>query len=136
MINEKPPRHPAETAGVSNLSNTVNCSEQNPDASSNQIPLCQKDPQALARLADFYKIMADETRLCILLSLEQKEQCVSDLAAQTGMSLSAVSHQLKTLKNAKLVKGRKEGKSVYYSLDDDHIHSIIKVALTHILEEH
>lgn len=98
---------------------------------------CDPFPSAsqLERLADFYKIMGDQTRLRLLMALEQKEQCVSELSAICEMSLSAVSHQLKALRSAKLVKSRKEGKAVYYSLDDEHIHSVIKVALAHILED-
>lgn len=94
------------------------------------------DEESIARLADFYKVMGDVTRLKLLIALESQELCVSDLAAMTGMTLSAVSHQLKTLKSACLVRSRKEGKTVYYALDDDHIHSIIKVALAHVLEAH
>ncbi len=91
--------------------------------------------EIIDRLADFYKVMADPTRLKLLTALEQSELCVSDLCGLAGMSRSAVSHQLKSLKTACLVKSRKEGKTVYYSLDDEHIHSVIKVALAHILEE-
>lgn len=91
--------------------------------------------EAIEKLADFYKIMGDGTRLKILTALESGELCVSDLAELVAMSRSAVSHQLRALKAAKLVKNRKDGKTVYYSLDDEHIHSIIKVALAHILEE-
>ncbi|MGM9960581.1 MAG: ArsR/SmtB family transcription factor [Allobaculum sp.] len=92
------------------------------------------DPQIIEHLADFYKIMADSTRLKILIALESGELCVSDIAMLVNMSRSAVSHQLSSLKAAKLVQSRKEGKGVYYTLDDEHIHSIIKVALTHIQE--
>ena len=91
--------------------------------------------QAIEQLADFYKVMGDATRLKLLMALESGEFCASDLANVSQMTRSAVSHQLKTLKNNKLVKSRKEGKTVYYSLDDEHIHSVLKVALEHILEE-
>ncbi|UNT95617.1 ArsR/SmtB family transcription factor [Allobaculum mucilyticum] len=98
---------------------------------------CRSMPETaiLERLADFYKVMGDPTRLRLLIALEQKELCVSDLSSLVGMSRSAISHQLRALKSAKLVKSRKDGKAVYYSLDDEHIHSVIKVALAHILEE-
>lgn len=92
------------------------------------------NPSDVARLSEFYKIMGDETRLKLLLALQNGEQCVSDLAAACQMTLSAISHQLKVLKDAKLVKGRRQGKLVYYSLDDDHIHAVISVALTHLHE--
>lgn len=97
----------------------------------------QNTPKAIdiQKLADFYKIMGDSTRLKLLIALENGELCSSDLAIVTNMTRSAVSHQLKTLKMNKLVKSRKEGKTVYYSLDDEHIHSVLKVALEHILEE-
>lgn len=93
------------------------------------------DPETIAKLADFYKIMGDATRLKIMTALEKSELCVSDLALVLQMTRSAISHQLKALKNAKLVTSRKEGKTVYYALDDEHIHSIINMALTHICEE-
>ncbi|MBF0580315.1 winged helix-turn-helix transcriptional regulator [Erysipelotrichaceae bacterium RD49] len=90
---------------------------------------------AIEKLADFYKIMGDPTRLKILTALEAGELCVSDLAVVVNMSRSAISHQLRALKAAKLVCSRREGKTVYYGLDDEHIHSIIKVAFAHICEE-
>lgn len=92
------------------------------------------DTSSIEQLADFYKVMGDTTRLKLLMALETGEFCASDLANVSQMTRSAVSHQLKTLKSNKLVKSRKEGKTVYYSLDDEHIHSVLKVALEHILE--
>ena len=90
--------------------------------------------EIIEKLADFYKIMGDPTRLRLLISLENGELCASDLANITSMSRSAVSHQLKSLRQANLVKFRKEGKTVFYSLDDEHVHSILKVALEHVQE--
>lgn len=100
--------------------------------------VCENLPDAsvIEHLADFYKVMGDQTRLKLLLALEKHELCVSDLSTVAGLSRSAISHQLKALKSAKLIKSRKDGKAVYYSLDDEHIHSVIKVALAHILEDH
>ena len=92
------------------------------------------DTSSIEQLADFYKVMGDTTRLKLLMALETGEFCASDLANVSQMTRSAVSHQLKTLKSNKLVKSRKEGKTVSYSLDDEHIHSVLKVALEHILE--
>ena len=92
------------------------------------------DTSSIEQLADFYKVMGDTTRLKLLMALETGEFCASDLANVSQTTRSAVSHQLKTLKSNKLVKSRKEGKTVYYSLDDEHIHSVLKVALEHILE--
>lgn len=85
-------------------------------------------------LSDFFKVMGDSTRLQLLMVLEYGELCVSDLANILDMSISAVSHQLKSLRNAKLVKIRRDGKNIYYSLDDNHINSILEVSLEHILE--
>ena len=79
--------------------------------------------------------MGDPTRLMLLMALEAGELCASDLANVTNMSRSAVSHQLKTLRQAKLVKSRRDGKIIFYELDDEHIHSVLKVALEHIKED-
>ena len=89
---------------------------------------------ALCDLADLYKIFADSTRVRILAALQVKELCVLDLAALLGISQSALSHQLRILKQAKLVKSRREGKIIFYSLADAHVHSIFKQGLEHILE--
>lgn len=84
--------------------------------------------------ADFFKVMGDCTRLRLLWALDGGEMCVCDLAVVLNMTKSAVSHQLKTLKDAKLVKSRRAGKNVYYSLDDDHIKTVLEMALVHINE--
>ncbi len=84
--------------------------------------------------ADFFKVMGDCTRLRLLWALDGSEMCVCDLAVVLNMTKSAVSHQLKTLKDAKLVKSRKAGKNVYYSLDDDHIKTVLEMALVHTNE--
>lgn len=86
-------------------------------------------------LADLFKLFGDSTRIKILYALYSSEMCVCDLADLLGMNQSAVSHQLKTLKQAKLVKFRREGKSVFYSLDDDHIVKIINQGMAHIMED-
>lgn len=86
-------------------------------------------------LSDFFKILGDSTRLQILMALERSELCVSELSHLLNMTISATSHQLKSLKNAKLVKLRKEGKTVFYSLDDDHINKLLKVSFEHIIEK-
>lgn len=85
-------------------------------------------------LAEFYKVFGDVTRIKILCALFQAESCVCGLAEAIGMTQSAVSHQLRTLKQMKLVKNRKEGKTVYYSLADEHIQGIINQGLEHITE--
>lgn len=85
-------------------------------------------------LADFYKVFGDLTRIKILCVLFQSELCVCDLAEVTGMTQSAISHQLRVLKQMKLVKNRREGKTVYYSLADAHIQSILNQGMEHITE--
>lgn len=85
-------------------------------------------------LAVLFKIFGDETRVRILYALFDEELCVCDIASLLGMTVSAVSHQLSTLKAAKLVKFRREGKTVYYCLADDHVHTILGQGLDHIRE--
>ncbi len=83
-------------------------------------------------LADFYKLIGDTTRCRILFALDQDEMCVCDLANVLGMSKSSVSHQLSTLRRSGIVKCRKSGKEVYYTLDDDHIVKTFEIGLEHI----
>lgn len=90
--------------------------------------------EILYDLADLFKIFGDTTRIKILSALLQEEMCVCDIAALLGMTHSAISHQLRVLKQARLVRYRKEGKVVYYSLDDDHVKSIFNQGLIHIEE--
>ena len=86
-------------------------------------------------LANLFKIFGDPTRLKIILSLFNNELCVHDIAKIVNVSQSAVSHQLRNLREANLVKFRKEGKEVIYELDDDHVSQLFNIGLTHILEE-
>lgn len=88
----------------------------------------------LFELADFFKAFSDSTRIRILWALSEHEMCVCDLAVLLGMTKSAISHQLRSLRQTKLVKYRKEGKNVFYSLDDDHVCDILKIAFEHIEE--
>lgn len=83
-------------------------------------------------LADLFKLFSDSTRIKILWALSLGELCVCDIAASLAMSQSAISHQLRLLKQAKLVKYRKVGKIVYYALDDDHVHDIFEQGLAHV----
>ena len=85
-------------------------------------------------LADFFKLFSDETRLKILFALDTSEMCVCDIAAAVGMTKSAVSHQLRALRQNFLIKSRKSGKNVYYSLADSHVEDIIEKALEHVEE--
>lgn len=85
-------------------------------------------------LAELFKVFGDSTRVRILWALDQSEMCVCDIAVLLNMTQSAISHQLRVLKQARLVKNRREGKVVYYSLDDDHVKSIFDQGLSHIKE--
>lgn len=84
------------------------------------------------KLAEFFKILGDTTRAKILFSLDKNEMCVCDIANVLGMSKSSISHQLGTLRRAGIVRCRKEGKEVYYMLDDDHVKKSFELGLEHI----
>ena len=92
------------------------------------------DEEILYDLAELFKVFGDTTRVRILYVLFESELCVNDIAQCLGMTPSAVSHQLRLLKANKLVKFRRDGKAVYYSLDDDHVRSMISLGLEHISE--
>ncbi len=85
-------------------------------------------------LADLFKIFGDSSRIKIMYAISETELCVQEIAGIVEMTQSAVSHQLRVLKNSRLVKSRKNGKEVYYSLDDDHVSSIFSKGLEHIRE--
>ena len=85
-------------------------------------------------LTELFRIFADSTRIRILYVLLESEMCVCDIAVLLGMTQSAISHQLRALKNARLVKSRREGKTVFYSLADDHVKAIINQGLEHVSE--
>ena len=84
------------------------------------------------KLAEFFKIIGDTTRTKILFALDQNEMCVCDIANVLGMSKSSISHQLSMLRKSGIVKYRKEGKEVYYTLDDEHIKKVFEVGIEHI----
>ena len=88
----------------------------------------------LDRLALTYKVLGDPTRLKIVMALAEGEMCVCDLAAFLGLSESAVSHQLRRLKDLALVRNRREGPVLYYSLDDEHVADLLEVGLEHVRE--
>lgn len=93
------------------------------------------DDESCARLAEFYSAFADSGRIKIISALEAAgELCVKDIAYVSGSSESAVSHQLKTLRLMRLVTSRNEGRNVFYRLDDDHIHDILRAGADHIHE--
>ena len=88
----------------------------------------------LSDLAELFKIFGDATRIRILFALADSETCVCDIAEKLELTQSAVSHQLRILKQSKLVRARREGKTVYYALADEHVHTIIAMGLEHIME--
>ena len=93
----------------------------------------QEEP--IYEVSELFKVFGDSTRSRIICALHIEEMCVNDLSALLNMTQSAVSHQLRILRQARLVKSRKDGRVVYYSLDDDHIDEIFALAFTHIMEE-
>ncbi len=101
----------------------------------NKVKECIPQEEALYDLADLFKVLGDSTRIKVLCVLFQAEMCVCDIAALLSMTHSAISHQLRVLKQARLVKYRKEGKVVYYSLDDEHVKSIFDQGMIHIAEK-
>ena len=90
------------------------------------------DDDILCDLAELYRVFGDSTRIRILYALFESEMCVCDIAQVLGMSISAISHQLRVLKQARLVKYRREGKTVFYSLDDEHIRMVLEQGMTHL----
>ena len=93
------------------------------------------DDDLVIDMSDLFKIFGDGTRLRILLALEEEEMCVEGISKTVDMSLSAVSHQLKVLKDANLVKGRRSGKQIYYSLCDEHVFVLLRTAIEHLTED-
>ena len=96
----------------------------------NRIP----NSDRLNQLADLFKLFGDGTRLGILWALSESEMCVCDICALLHMKQPAVSHQLKNLKQARIVKNRRDGKVIYYSLDDDHIRKLLNFGMEHVRE--
>ena len=92
------------------------------------------DDEVLYELADLFRVFGDSTRIKILYALHDNELCVQDIANAVQLSQSAVSHQLRVLKDTKLVRFRRDGKTVYYALDDDHVRSILSLGMEHIEE--
>ena len=100
----------------------------------NETPEEMPDEELLYDLADLFKIFSDTTRIKILYALMGTERCVADIADLVGATQSAVSHQLRTLKQARLVKFQRDGKNVIYSLSDDHVYTMLAQGMTHICE--
>ena len=99
-----------------------------------QEPVEMPDDEVLYELADLFRVFGDSTRIKILYALPDDELCVQDIANAVGLSQSAVSHQLRVLKDSKLVRFRRDGKTVFYALDDDHVRSILSLWMEHIEE--
>lgn len=95
----------------------------------------QLDDSVLCEMADFYKVFGDSSRIRILYALLRREMCVGDLVTALNMSQSAVSHQLRILRQSDLVKNRKDGKTVYYSLDDEHVAAVLEQGLNHLIHK-
>lgn len=104
--------------------------EDNVKKAINELP----DDELIVDLSDMFKIFGDQTRVKILMALESGEMCVCDIAAVMNMSQSAISHQLRVLKQSNIVKTRREGKVVYYSISDDHVKEIFDMAMVHVQE--
>lgn len=88
----------------------------------------------ISAMAQFFGLLGDPTRLKIVIVLKKQELCVHEISKAIGLSISAVSHQLRLLKTAKMVKNRRQGKMIYYSLDDEHIEQLLSVADEHVKE--
>lgn len=92
--------------------------------------------ELILECAEFYKVLSDYTRLRIVCTLLKEEKCVSDIATEVGMNQSAISYQMKTLRQVHLVKYYRKGKNVFYSIDDDHVSSIINLTMEHLTHRH
>lgn len=101
------------------------------DAVRNHMP----EDELLDSISDTFKVFGDKTRIKILYVLHASELCVCDIAQLLDMNQSAISHQLRVLKQAKLIKSRREGKSVFYSLDDSHVRTILSMGMEHAMEQ-
>lgn len=99
-----------------------------------KVVACLPPEETLYDVAELFKVFGDSTRIKIICALFESELCVYDLAATLQMTQSAISHQLRILKNASLVKFRRDGKLMYYSLDDDHVKQIFDAGYKHVME--
>ena len=110
------------------------CDQIHPEAIA-RVREVMEDTEVLYALSDFFKVMSDSTRMRIMAVLDNQELCVCDLSEVLNMTKSAVSHQLKILKDAQLVKFRRDGKNVFYTLKDDHVKTILEMGIEHIKEK-
>ncbi len=110
------------------------CATQRTPIPVGEAPDCIPDEELLYDLADLFKVFSDTTRIKILFTLMGRDLCVADIADETGTTQSAVSHQLRTLKQAHLVKFERDGRNIVYSLADDHVYTMLNQGLNHICE--
>lgn len=110
---------------------TCDCSVIHQDVVNKTIEIMPEE-DTFNKLAEFFKILGDTTRVKILFSLDKNEMCVCDIANVLGMSKSSISHQLGTLRKSGIVKCRKSGKEVFYMLDDNHIKEVFEIGVEHI----
>lgn len=115
------------------MDNTSNC-EASHEAIVSSMQENMPDEELLYDLAELYKVFGDSTRIKILYALFESELCVQDISNLLGMTQSAISHQLRVLKNSKLIKYKRDGRTVIYSLADSHVRSILDQGLEHIEE--
>ena len=125
---------PAKTPGTTEAPEIAEAPEAMEAPETAAAPECMPDEELLYDLADLFKAFADTTRIRILYALMGQDRCVADIADIIGVSQSAVSHQLRTLKQARLVKFQRDGKNVIYSLSDDHVYTMLAQGMTHICE--
>mgnify|MGYP000743758884 CR=1 FL=1 len=112
------------------------CAENCPHLNKiNNVKSLEPKADEYQKLSNMFKLFSDETRLKIICSLLKEELCVCDLCELLGLNQSQVSHQLQLLRNSKLVKFRREGKMIYYSIDDEHVRSIINLTIEHLNHE-
>lgn len=119
-----------ERSAMSSEVESVGCAEDTCLHVKQEMP----DEELLYDLADLFKVFADTTRIKILYALMEDDMCVACIAEVVGVSQSAISHQLRILKQARLVKFRREGKQIIYSLSDDHVHTVLAQGMSHICE--
>ena len=125
---------PAKTPGTTEAPEIAEALEATEVPEMAATPECMPDEELLYDLADLFKAFADTTRIRILYALMGQDRCVADIADIIGVSQSAVSHQLRTLKQARLVKFQRDGKNIIYSLSDDHVYTMLAQGMTHICE--
>lgn len=121
---------------LSDLAEKILCDHHHDHPDLNRLQSTMPGDDRLYDLADLFRVFGDSTRIRILYALFESELCVCDLAQLLGLTQSAVSHQLRTLKDAKLVRFRREGKSIIYALDDHHVRQILSVGLEHLMHTH